>query len=411
MSGMRRSILINDTDPEALKMLLNLDEKDVTSSFIYDNFGEFDGKARLNPYDLMIVSPGSYGPEKKKNKNTFTTGVGIWIFNKWFIEKELFHIFGYINQNVTAGMFDDMNQAISYALMEDRLSVDAMKRYLIKSQLVMPYVTVLAPNHSEKILTCTKAINNKKDELIKKYKTQLDAGDVKAINDVEAQLLQFAVDYVGDDPSMDTFLSGARGSIGNNFKNLYIMKGAIRDVDPNAKQEYYMASSNYTDGIKAEEYALYCNSAAAGPYSRGKKTEFGGYMENLFAMGYQDVILDDPGSDCGTKRTKEVYLTKKNVKNYIYSYIVQNGQEIELTSQNMDKFIGKKVRMRFADLCQNEKICNKCAGEFFYKLGMRNVGLALMQIPSAFKNKAMKAFHDSTIGTTEMDCMQAFGLK
>ena len=74
MSGMRRSILINDTDPEALKMLLNLDEKDVTSSFIYDNFGEFDGKARLNPYDLMIVPPGSYGPEKKKNKNTFKIG-------------------------------------------------------------------------------------------------------------------------------------------------------------------------------------------------------------------------------------------------------------------------------------------------------------------------------------------------
>lgn len=391
--------------------LLSINEKDVTASFIYDTFGDFDGKPKVNPYDLMEIPPGSYGPENHKNKNTFTTAVGIWVFNKWFIENELFHIFGYINTNIGAKLFGKMNQDLSYALMEDRITPQVMKNYLIKTQLIMPFVTVLAPNHSEKILTCTKVINKKKDELIAQYKDQLEAGDVKAINDVEKKLLDFAVEYIGDDPSMDTFLSEARGSINNNFKNLYVMKGAIRNPDPNAKQQYNIATSNYTDGIKAEEYALYCNSAAAGPYSRGKKTEFGGYMENLFAMGYQDLVLDEAGTDCGTTRTKTVELTESNVKLHMYNFIVTNSGLVELNSQNMNKFIGKKVKMRFADLCKNEKICNCCAGNFFYKLGVKNVGLALMQVPSAFKNKAMKAFHDSTIGTTEMDTMKAFGLK
>lgn len=406
----RESIKIQDK--VLLDRMYNLKEEDITASFIYDLFGEFNGKAIANPYDLIDIPAGVYGPDRKKNKNKFTTTIGIWVFNKWFIEKELFHIFQYINKNLTGGILDDMNQTLSYALMEDRINVQTMKNYLMKTQLVMPFVSVLSPNHSEKILTCTKVINKKKEELMKKFKDQLEAGDVKVINDVEAELLRFAVEYVGEDPSMDSFLSDSRSSIKNHFKNMYVMKGAIRDPDPNAKQEYQVAMSNYMDGISANEYALYSNSASAGPYSRGKKTEYGGYMENLFAMCYQDIVLDKQGTDCGTTRTISVALTKKNVKYYMYNNIVtQNGSLIELNSQNMDKYIGKTVKMRFANLCRHEKICNACAGNMFYKLGLSNVGLIMMQIPSAFKNKAMKAFHDSTIGVVEMDAMKAFGLK
>ena len=404
----RKSITIQDK--VLINELYNVKESDITSSFIYGLFGEYDGKAKCNPYDIINIAPGIYGTSKK-NKNRFTTTVGIWIFNKWFIESELFDIFGYINENLTGNTLNNMNQTLSYALMEDRIDVEVMKRYLMKTQLVMPYVSILSPNHSEKILTCTKAINKKKAQLIKQYKEELESGDAHVIEQVEKELLDFAIDYIGEDPSMDTFLSNARGSIGNNFKNMYVMKGAVRDPDPNAKQEYKCATSNYMDGISSDEYSLYCNSAAAGPYSRGHKTEYGGYMENLFAMAYQDVYLDGKGTDCGTTRTKTVELTSKNVNNYMYNFIVNQSGLVELNSQNMNKYIGKKVKMRFADLCTHEKICNACAGNLFYKFNIKYVGPLLMQVPSAFKNKAMKAFHDSTVGTTEMDVMKAFGLK
>ncbi len=406
----RKSAKIKDKG--LINQLYELKDDDITASFIYDLFGEFDGKAKAYPYDIIEIQPGIYGPGKKKNKNQFTTTVGLWVFNKWFIEQELFDIFKYINSNITGKLFNNMNQELSYALMEDRITVQVMKNYLMKTQLVMPFVSVLSPNYSELMLTCTTAINKKKAELYKRYKEQLEAGDVKVINDVEKELLDYAISYVGDDPSMDSFLSGARGSIHNHFKNIYVMKGAIRDPDPNAKQEYKLAMSNYMDGISAEEYAIYSNSSAAGPYSRGKKTEYGGYLENLVSMAYQDIVLDDAGTDCGTTKTKIVELTKSNVRYYMYNNIVgSDGSYIELNSQNMNKYIGKKVKMRFADLCEHEKICNVCAGNMFYKFGIRNVGLALMQIPSAFKNKAMKAFHDSTVETTEMDPMKAFGFK
>ena len=400
------------TDPELKRYILGIKESDITSSFIYDLFGEFNGVSKCNPYDLIEIPVGLYGPEGKKNKNKFMTTVGIWIFNKWFIEQDLFDLFGYINKIIDGDQLEDMNQILSYALMEDRISVQVLKKYLMKTQLAMQFVTVLAPNYSEELLTVSVKIDKKKDALIKKYKKELDEGNTVIAKQIEDELIAYAKDLLKDDPALDSFVSGARSNINNNFKNMFIWKGATRDPNPDSKQEFRIATSNYMEGIKREEYSLYANSGIEGAYSRGKKTEHGGYLENLTTMAYQDLILDEPGTDCKTNRHIEVVLTKKNINRYIYNNIIESsGKLVELNSTNMDKYIGKKVKMRMAYLCPHEKPCNACAGNFYYKIGVRNVGLTLMQVFSIYKNKSMKAFHDSTVQLVEIDTMKAFGLK
>lgn len=399
-------------DKELYNELLSLKESDITASYIYDLFGEYDGVCKCYPYDLIDIPAGVYGPEGKKNKNKFTTTVGIWIFNKWMIENELFDLFGYLNTIIDKKQLGNINQTLSYALMEDRIPVSVLKRYLMKTQLAMQFVTVLSPNYTEELLTVTTKIDKKKAELIKKYQKELDEGDTVVADQIEQELIAYAKELLKDDPAMDSFVSGARSNINNNFKNMFIWKGATRDPNPDAKKQFNIATSNYMDGIKKEEYALYSNSGIEGAYSRGKKTEHGGYLENLATMAYQDIILDEPGTDCHTNRYIEVTLTPKNVNQYIYNNIIEsNGKLVELNSQNMDKYMGKKIKMRMAFLCPHEKPCAACAGNFYYKLGIKNVGLTLMQVFSIYKNKSMKAFHDSTVQLTEIDTMKAFGLE
>ena len=391
--------------------LINLKLEEITSTFIFDLFGEYNGSSKCNPYDIIEIPPGYYGPEDKKNKNKFVTTVGLWVYNKWMIEPGLFDLFGYINKPVTGKVMGNMNQELSFALMEDRISVQALKDYLMKTQLVMQYVIILSPNYSESLLTITKTIEPLKNRLIKEHRKELEVGDTLVADNIEKELIKYALDKLGDDPAMDIILSDSRTSM-NNFKNLFIWKGITRDPDPNARNEYRVATSNYMEGIKPEEYSLYSNSGIEGAYSRGKKTEDGGYLENLATRAYQDIILDEPGTDCGTTRCIEVVLDKSNYVKYIYNNIIgRNGKLIELTSQNAPEFFGKKVKMRMAYLCKHEKPCAACAGNFFYRLGKRNVGLMEMQVFSIFKNKSMKAFHDSTVGLTEIDCMKAFGLR
>lgn len=396
MASKRKAKII--TDPKAIEELVNLKEKDITLSFIMETFGEFDGKRKYNPYDIVTIPPFSFGPTKEKsNVNSFTTTVGIFVYNKFFFENNLFDTIGYINESVDGGLFSSINKKLSYALLEDRISLDTLKEYLNKTQKVMPYVTILAPNYTDKMLTVSDALRKKREKILADNKEALDRGDEVVGDRVTAELLDMAKEYMGDDPSMDVYNSGARGSIKNHFKNIFVVKGIIKDPDPYAKQKYKFSTSNYIDGIKAEEYPLVANSLAAGPYARANKTQIGGYWEKLFVYALQHVVLDPEGSDCGTTDTVTVHLTKDNVSFWMYSYMVENGKFVELNSENADHYINKVVKFRFASMCESKTgICNRCAGNLLYKLNIKNPGITESMLMSTLKNISMKSFHDST---------------
>lgn len=401
------------TDKKEIDFLLGLKEEDITLSFMMETFGKFDGKSRFNPYDIFNVPPNSYGPVNKRNKNSFKTTVGLWIFNIYFIQNELFDIFGYINETVGKKKFKNINKVLSHALLEDRIDTDQLEHYLMKTQKVMPYVSILCPGYTMKMLESTKIMNKKKAELYKKYKDRLSTGTddaAVAASEMEKELMDYAAEYLDGDPSMDSFNSGARGDFGNNYKNMFLMKGAIADPDPD--KGYDIMLSNYMDGVSKEEYHMLANSLAAGPYARAKKTETGGYLEKQFLSGYQHVTLDKPGSDCHTNKTLKVLLNKSNIESWLYSYMVEGSRLVELNSMNMDKYIGKEVKFRFSALCKSKTgICNVCMGNLPYKLDIMNIGAATPKIPSVLKMLSMKSFHASVVEFAEMDVMKAFGLK
>ena len=396
------------TNKNLIDILFSFEEKDVTASFLMDIFGEFNGKSLCNPYDTLKIPKGIY----HNNKNEFITTVGLWIFNKYFIDKELFSELGYINQTISDKMFKKLNQQLSYALLEDRITTQQLSNFLLKTQFLMSLEQILTPNHSREMLTSSKKINKKKEELFKKYAKEIESGDVVIAEKIEKELLNYAKELLGDDPSLDTFDSGAQGSFNNNFKNMFIMNGAIRNPDPLAEKEYSIVKSNFIDGVSPEDYATVANSLAAGPYARACKTADGGYKEKLMISGLQHLIAGPEGSDCGSKNYITVQLTEDNIKGWMYSYIVgNNGTLTELNSTNMSKYIGKTVKFRFSSMCKSKNyICNKCLGNMFYKLGIKNIGLTTAVIASKCKLISMKAFHDSVVKTTEMNIQKAFGL-
>jgi len=407
-----------------VNQLLLIKDKDITSHFIMNLFGTFNGKSLCNHYDTMVVPPKgfkfeNYNGKEVSNSTPFTTTLGIWIFNVFVLRDiGLSKVFGgYVNYNIDKKyMKGKIVQKLIYALIEDKITVEQYKSFLLRTEFCMPFESVLSPTHTEKILACSKEINKLKKELFEKYKKELEKGDEAAAalaEKIEKQLLDFATDYLKDDPSLDPYLSGAGGNIPNNFKNMYIMKGAVRNTDPAAKKEFDILQSSYIDGISKDEYAVLARSLTGGPYSRAKKTEIGGYWEKLVEAAFNTVILDKPGSDCGSKDYIEFVLTDDLVSKFMYSFIIKpNGKLEELTSDNLNDYIGKKIKVRSTLFCKNEHtVCNCCAGNLFYRRNSKNIGLACAQIPTKLKLISMKSFHDSTVTTTEIDPMKAFGLK
>ena len=402
MANKRKSRWITDSERD---YILGLSSRDCLKTSIFmDCFGEFNGKRKFNTYDVMKVPKGTY----HNNKNEFVTTVGAWFFNKACIDYPgIFDEIGYINKPVGKGVYGDINDKLSLAILEDRVTTDQFKQWIMCCQKFMNYSTVICTTASEDYLNISKKIKPLKDQLFKKYEKELANGDAFVMEKIEQELLAKCEEELKDDPAWDNIKAGAGADLGNNFKNLNVCKGAQKDPDPT--KGYNIIKSCYAEGVSKEDYAAMANSLAAGPYARAKKTASGGYEEKKYLQGFGHIKLGPKGSDCGTKRTITITLNKNYMKLLMYSYIVEGSKLVRLDSTNMDKYKDKTVKMRFSSLCRSDHICNKCAGDLYYLLGIENIGTATPQLASAVKNIFMKSFHDSTEKFTQMDAMEAFG--
>jgi len=107
--------------------------------------------------------------------------------------------------------------------------------------------------------------------------------------------------------------------------------------------------------------------------------------------------VDEPGSDCHTKNLIPITVTDKNKKDLVYTYFENAGQLQMLSRDNVDSYVGKTIMMRSPMSCISQKICSKCAGELFYKLGIKHAGLFATQLSHSALNLSLKSKHDSTV--------------
>ena len=374
-------------NPKDVEYILSLSEEQAASkNTIMELFADFGDGPRFNTYDTIDIPKGSYG-KTKKNKNPFTTTVGLYIFNKGCIE-DMSDVLGYINETITADKYDEINELVSYAKLEDKITIQQLKDFIMQSQIYMSCTSALSPSHTMMLLLISDQIEKKKKQLIKdKYSEAIKNKDIKAMDALDKELLDYAKELLKDDPSADMFNSGARSTWGNNFKNMYVSRGSVKLTD----DSYDIITSSYMSGLSKEDLVKANDAAVGGPYSRAVKTKEGGYTEKKILYGLQHVKVLGKGTDCGTNRTIDVTLTKKNIKNWMDSFVKQGSNLIEITSDNKDKFIGKTVKMRYFSLCESKNgICEKCAGTLFNRLGISNVGLASDIFGSRLKNTSMK---------------------
>ena len=111
-------------------------------------------------------------------------------------------------------------------------------------------------------------------------------------------------------------------------------------------------------------------------------------------------------------------MTSDNIMGYMYSYIITpSGRLEELTSENQDKYMNQKVKIRFVTKCKHKDpttFCHHCAGNFFYRRSNNqpvNIGTSMAQIASSLKNRSMRAFHNSVVTTSMVVPSKMFSLE
>lgn len=382
---------------EEKEFFLGLKPEDITKTFLQSIFSDTydmkEGKivqSKYNTYDQFVLNAGEY-----YNKEKITTNCGLFIFNKRVLEQNYLSKIGYQNTELSNGQVKKLNTMLSEMGSQNEEEFDKYIRFLNDELwLADSFHSEICSSMSLKSAKPIPAVEKRKAELLNKHSKEISEGNIDVVTNITNELLDIARNELKDDPSYELYESGARGSFDNAYRRMQVMVGPVYNA---AREKYDIVTNSLYDGYSKEDIRTMANSVVSSQYVKAVGTGVSGYMTKKINASFQGVVLDEKGSDCGTKNTAKITLDKDMISLYMYCYMVEGSKLVQLTPENQNKYKGKTVNMRVASLCRGTKPCNICSGDKIYIIGIKNVGLTINRISSTFLNAGMKNAHDSTV--------------
>ena len=255
---------------------------------------------------------------------------------------------------------------------------------------------------SELSMTRETGIEEYRNKLIaeakKKYKedamTRLDV-----VGEIDKKLEEHMKEHFKDDPTLTFKISGKSIS---GLKKMYSSYGHGGDMLYNDGKAHYVEKSLEEGWDKDKEtIAVLYNDIRMASYKRGAETQKGGYTAKQGLRATTDLKIIK--GDCGSKVGLEVHLTKDNKKLYLDRYVIENNKTTLLTEENIDKYVGKVIKVRSPLFCHiKNNFCSTCMGD-----GTKNYenGISIMVINMAgiILNTSMKAMHNHGVSLAKID--------
>ena len=350
--------------------------------------------SKFNTFDEMTLNAGEYF-----NKEKVVTNCGLFIFNKFLIEPYFQEEVGYVNFEITKkglGKIDDM---IATAIMLDETGECVRKYIEYMNRLCWLAFTVNTQICSSLSIRTAKPlpkVQARMKQLLAENKEAIEQNDAITYKHIQDELVKVAQEELKDDPAFELYSSGARGSFDNAYRQWLCTKGPIWNAH---KGEFEIVTNSLYEGIPKENIPSLANAVVSGFYPKAIGTGECGYITKKLSAGFQDVVLDERGTDCGTGLCDTVTLTKDNMHYYLYHFIKKGSSYVRLEPSNQAEYMNKTVEIRLPDYCIGKKLCNRCAGDRYYLLGIKNAGLTFGRVSNSTLRAKMKKSHDSTVRT------------
>lgn len=401
----------------ALNMILRIDPHDINRTFLQTMFaGHMDINTRkmvepnFTPTSKIQLTPASYKFVKQPTETT----LGLLILNRYLLEMNgIIQFLGYQNNPIDKNGLENLNREVNSLVLENKITVDQLVQYVdSRDRLGFWCSGFLSVSITPALLLPMENVNKRKNELFEKYKDDLNSDNpvkqVMANNAIEDELIGMVKENLKNDSGYDFYRSGD-GNLGNNYKNINVMRGAVFD---NGLKRYHIVKSSLMEGIKPNDITPSANSIVAAAYPSAIGTAEAGYMsKQMIALLQSEAIDPDPNSDCGTQSTIPILVTKSN-KQFLIFRNIKEGNSIKGTDlHNIDSYIGKTINMYSPQCCLHKKICAKCAGKLFYLLGdgkVTNVGMLMSVITKQILDLKLKSKHDLSQKAGFMDVNKTF---
>jgi hypothetical protein len=223
-------------------------------------------EARFKSTDRLTITKSDY-PLLVKGTSEVNTTLGRLIFNRIMIEKLGFaNLFNYQNDVMTSKRYNAFEGVITTALREDVISTKEMIAYInTRDWFGLQMHGLITSSFTPGVLKVPESVKKRKKELLEKYKDEIAAGNIRIVEEIEQELLKMMLKELDGDIGLDLYLSGARGSVDNHLKNMFIMRGAVQNTVTN---RFDIIENSLMDGLAKKDVPTHSNMIIAGAYPK-----------------------------------------------------------------------------------------------------------------------------------------------
>ena len=371
-----------------IKHLISLTDGQMDLDLMYKSCMRFDihEDPEVGLYDSITI---------KDRGKTIKTTVGRLMLNKCMLFPVANHPkFEFLNEVCNWKKLSKIwRKAVNYAMEGSLTQDDVLDLIESSNEFGLRLSTVVNASINEDMMNPDDEFTEFRDKTIAAAKKVFEEnGDYSVLEKAENEVVEFAKKHFKDNDMAELYDSANKAKWGNDFKNLNIVMGSMPDLS-GGKPVYI--DNALVDGIDKSFLPNITNVAMIGAMDRGLNTAYAGTIYKDLSHGLNHI--QGLTHDCGTTEGK--MFKSDDEFDYVNRYIIEKGESILVTMDNVHKYVGKTVKMRYPLTCKekNGHFCRKCLGEFMFKALQQDtipIGVYISEVGSNLLNVLMQSTHN-----------------
>ena len=378
-----------DNKHEFIDYILNLKDGKISISTLthYTCIQDLGKRPLVSLYDDVTF---------KRLGKTYTTTVGRLIINK-VVFASLWDnkVWDLVLTPLYGDGIENLVVKIKDYMIEDKIKdPNAIKQVIDRyTEFGLRLSTIYNANVTNTMILSNEEFDKHRDETLNAIKEKVEnEKDVELLNKTIDGLVEDAKKEFKDDQMMEIYESKNSGKLDNHFRNMNIAMGGLPMIGGGTA----VILDSLGDGVKPVHFPALANVGMVGAISRAKQTALAGTLLKQISNAMQNIR--GIKGDCGSK--EGIVIRNARKVDLMYKYVLNsNGSQTYITSDNVDKYIGKTVEVRHVLKCKMKDghFCSHCIGEEPFKLAGRDmlyIGMFVFDVSSAILNMFMKMTHN-----------------
>lgn len=345
----------------------------------------------------VVLGPGDIPNLKKNITSTYGNLLTNWLLLVYPFEAKIEYMEGSIDIPRIEKIIEARKKDLPASGERDPhgIYVDEYHKFNEAAFALVGYTQLCVPSASARTMTTDPAIAVRRKELMDQYRDRLHDPVVQA--KIDAELVAMDKAWIKGDASEGFFIKGKSFDVVR--KKLFLYQGKEQGFGTDSP----VIETSLSDGWNIDNLPAMGNSLREGSYNRGFMTALGGEATKFNYRIFQNTVVE--GDDCGTKVGVPIVIPASDAKYFIASTIITEDMgKVELTEENISKFVGRRVILRSPAYCKTPGInfCATCMGK---KIASTPTAISTYaaDVGSVFLGTFMKAMHGKSLSVARYD--------